>query len=869
MEEDIIFHGGGVGARILSGMASALSKAAKALGLKKFSLDGRLSPARTSINAKARAQTGRFSATPGSKLDIQSKALASFKKGKAASVETRGLDAQRAIADDVKLEFENPTFKEKLSKTIGAKEASFGKSLTPDELRVKVDEAMNRIRQNAELKARSAAGDARGRLSDLNNKITLNGRQTLLGKIRELKDAFNRGNTGPGGPGRNLDVPDINDINPRSRGALDDANLRNLEANRVSADSGRFNDASARARNSADNINNPRNRGDNGTGESGRGESGRGESADPDDARLNSRDALDDANLRRLEGDRVRGDSGRFDDASNRARNSGNEITNPRDGGRGNGDGTSRMDDGRLDEPDSLDAKNRADNSLNASRSLLDRVKNFLGRVADGLKRVLLMVLPFLLTFVAGPRTPRPTGTIPTFFPTFNFRPPVINPYEDKDYDVDPLYIADKAQPPGAGDEFVYEYESFGNIVFQLTEQPYETVSFQVISLSESLEFDENIVTFPLENWSAPVYLNFISDLQTSSDQIIEDINEDVSEKLNRLKQEKRVDKRPNITIGSLDDYSTTNEEINARRNRLEYMLRPSETIQQALAKINKRVQMRESLVEPTYGGGYSEYRGIVEPTYESEMSEEQVEPTYDDSEYKIQEDKVYPSEKIIREETYEPIEEVVDPTYDDSEYKDYSEVVVPTLDGGQEDEYYDEYYDEYNIPDLDYDTIVSRIDETQLNDNYKAEIEFILLEEISSEVNIVVSVLDPTWTVKPNIISFDRETPSTTSFFFSQEIYQTLQGLYAEQYSNQVENKFNNYLENEYETTMDYISNQENINRQMEDELYNDTYDKVYQQELSKASDAEYVLRQLGGYTKPTVSNLFKRTRKLPRVIK
>jgi hypothetical protein len=172
-------------------------------------------------------------------------------------------------------------------------------------------------------------------------------------------------------------------------------------------------------------------------------------------------------------------------------------------------------------------------------------------------------------------------------------------------------------------------------------------------------------------------------------------------------------------------------------------------------------------------------------------------------------------------------------------------------------------------LPELDYDTIVSRIDETELSDNYKAEIEFILLEEISSEVNILISVLDPTWTLKPNIITFNREIPATTSFFFSQEIYLTLQNLYAEQYANQVEDKFDDYIEDEYETGMNSISEQEEKNRIREDEIYNDVYDKVYQQELSKIEDSEYILKQLGGYSKPTISNLFKRTRKLPRVVK
>jgi hypothetical protein len=76
-------------------------------------------------------------------------------------------------------------------------------------------------------------------------------------------------------------------------------------------------------------------------------------------------------------------------------------------------------------------------------------------------------------------------------------------------------------------------------------------------------------------------------------------------------------------------------------------------------------------------------------------------------------------------------------------------------------------------------------------------------------------------------------------------------------------------YIEDEYETGMNSISEQEEQNREKADELYDDVYDKVYQQELSKIENSEYILNQMGGYTKPTVSNLFKRTRKLPRVVK
>jgi hypothetical protein len=803
------------------------------------------------LELKKQKQTGRVSAEKASisKVSAQKAKTAEFEAAKAQSVRAQKAEAARTKVDELESKFENPMFQQKIAKTVEAKQGAFGKKLSPEELRVKVEAEMEKIKQNAELKAQKAATDAKQKISNNNNAVTASSKATLSGKINKLKADFAsrirsiRG-ADPGGKPR-VDDPvrmkdDGVDANTKSGDAAD-ANTK------AKGDSEKFRDGSTKADASAKKIEGPNTKGPDGPG---KGPDGPGKGPDG---------------------------PGKGPDGPGKG---------PDGPGKGP-DGPGKTEPERLRETDakgkSDDAKTKASDNLDRARGLLNKIKKGLKKMLSVLGQVIMIVLPIVLSMLplllATPRNP--TSLPP---PVFNIRPPpppIITP-EGVD-DIYAIYVPPGANGPGStpppqgqqppegaqppeGVEEGYD-ESFGNIVFQLTEQPSETISFQISSLSDSLEFDENIVTFPLENWSAPVYLNFISTLETSPEEIVDDIRDNVSEKLKKLKQEKRVDKRPNITIGSLDDYSAKNDEIEARKKRLEYMLKPAETIQQALAKINKRVRMRQSLVEPTYDGGYSEYRGIVEPTYDTKISEELVEPTYDDSEYKILEDKVYPSEKIIEEETYKPLDEIVEPTYDDSEYKEYIE---PTLDGGQEEEEEEEEesFEEDILPELDYDTIVSRIDETELSDNYKAEIEFILLEEVSSEVNIVISVLDPIWTLKPNMISFDNENSSASSFFFSEEIYKKLQNVYAEQYANQVEDKFDEYIEDEYEAGMNSISEQEEKNRIKEDEVYDDVYDKVYQRELSKIEDSEYILEQLGGYSKPTISNLFKRTRKLPRVV-
>ena len=913
MEEDNIFYGGIRFPQIKAKLPTIKLPASLKKAAKKIS---------SAFETKKIRQTGKVSAKKAaiSKVESQKAATAKFEASKADSVKARELQAKRVSMDDLEAKFENPMFREKIAKSVEAKQGAFGKKLSPDELRGKVDAEMKTIKQNAEIKAKKLAAEAKQKISKANNAVTISSKVTLSGKISKLKADFlnringirNRGVT----PGSKLDMD-----NPVRMGS-DGVDAKSKSANAADAntkaksDTQSFRDGSSKADASAKRIDEPKPKGPDGPtrgpddgptrGPDGGPDGGpnRGPDGGPDGGPNRGPDGPTrgpDGPTRGPDGGPngpTRGPDGGPDGGPNRGPDGGPDGGPNRgpDGPNRGPDGPNRgPDGGPTKTPDGPDrakgdtAKNKASNSLDAARGLVGKIKKALKGVLGLLGQVLMIGLPIALNNL--PRAISRQRTPPSLPPpTFNIRPPpppIISPEGTDIYS--PVYTPTgtsdptSGQPPeGAesseeeqekkeeGEEEGYD-ESFGNIVFQLTEQPTETISFQISSLSDSLEFDENTVTFPLENWSAPVYLNFISTLETSPEEIVDDIRENVSEKLKKLKQEKRVDKRPNISIGSLDDYSAKNDEINARKKRLEYMLKPAETIQEALAKINKRVRMRQSLVEPTYDGGYSEYRGIVEPTYDTKIIEEQVEPTYDESEYKILEDKVYPSEKIIKEEIYEPIEEIVEPIHDDSEYKDY---IDPTLDGGQEEEEEEEEQEEESIeedilPELDYDTIVSRIDETELSDKYKAEIEFILLEEITSEVNIVVSVLDPTWTLKPNMISFDNETSSASSFFFSEEIYKKLQNLYAEQYANQVEDKFDDYIEEEYETGMNSISEQEEKNRIKEDEVYDDVYDKVYQQELSKIEDSEYILEQLGGYTKPTVSNLFKRTRKLPRVVK
>ena len=844
MEDDTFFYGGRI-PRIRASIPE--------IKLKKFKQPT------SALEIKKQKQTGRVSAKKASisKVQTQKTATAKFKEGKLADVKAKTSDVERIREADLSSKFENPLFKEKITKVLGEKEIAFGKKLSPDELRAKVESKMNDIRSKADARAKENAASARDNLSNKNNEVTTASKANLSDKIAKLKEDFNNKLNNLRNNLTEIDRQRIRDANTNTKARQTvNAERVNLDGNaKARGDSERFREAGDRARNSADDIDTPQNR----------GEMAETQRLRETDANIKARDS---ANAERANLDantRARGDSERFRESSDRPRDSGEKIEKPRNKGD---------DPERIRENEARNKANEATNkmrdNLSASERFRNKIKAFLKKILGILGQILMIVLPILIGILPMIIPPPPPPTIPPPpFITLPPPPPIIPPGGSTI--VMPLYVPggpggpgapappgapgapEAAYPPGEGNE------SYGNIMFQLTDEPSETISFQIESLSDSLEFDQPSITFPLETWNTPIYVNFITTLESSSENIVGDI----SDKLSSLKQAKKLDKRPNISVGSLNDYSATPQEINAQRKRLEYLMRPSETIEQALSKINKRVRMRKSLVEPTYDGGYDEYRGIVEPTYDDIVVEqdEVVEPTYNSLDYKILEDIVYPSEKVIQEESYEPIDEIVEPVYDSSKYKIYTPTVVPTLDGGQENSNIDS--------NLDYDAITDEIDETQLDDTYKAEIQFILLEDISSEVNISITIVDPVWTIQPNIITFDADISSTTSFFFSQEIYETLQNLHVGQYANQAEEQFDEYVDNTYESGINSIGNQEQLNKNQEQELYDDVYDRSYQQEMSKVEDAQYVLNQLGGYKKPTLARLYNRTRKLSRIIK
>jgi len=903
MEEDI-FYGG---LRFPKIKASTLLKGVKSL----------LS-SRSTLDIKKAKQTGRLSAKKAaiSKASAQRISTVKFKQNKIGAIQQQTPRLESVKRAEIQTKFENPMFRARLEKVLGAKEAAFGKQLSPDELRVKVETKLNEIRSRADARARDNAASARNSLANRNNTVTQASKATLSDRLAKLREDFNnklndvRNRITPGSRERidasnkandalnlsrtNLDAGgklheaserfkkaggetknSSDDLQiPQEKGSAADAKNKSknsLDAERASldahtranAESNKFKEKSGKADTSADDIDNPRRnptRQDEGEAEA--------------NAKNRSKESIDAERLNLEANNKARVKSGELKNKGNKVEDSADNIENPRNRRRGDDNPERYKENDARDR--SSDARDRSKKTLAASEGFRNKVKRFLKRILGVLGQLLLIVLPIILVVIPPVRVPPPSPVMPPAPTIIVSPPPPIIPPGGGTGDPSDVYVPPGS--PGSPGPFpgpgapgstsllplaalgalgaygayrtVRGTESRGNMVFELTEPPSEDISFQV--QSNNLEFDgDTTVTFLVSSWDTPVYINYTSTLISSADGITGDTSQ------NLLAQESR---KPSSKGPSLDAYSMTPEEIQKEKERLEKLLNP-DTIEYELERIERRMEQRKALLalEPT-SGGYNEYRGVVEPTYDTvEEKEETIEPTYDDGDYKVLEDKVYPSEKIITEETYEPIEEIVEPVYDIG-YKPYEENVVPTLEGGEE---------ESDIPELDYDTIAERITAANLTDDYKAEIFFTLIEDVSTEINIMVSIVEPIWTIQPNIITFNSEIPSTSSFFFSEEVFVALQNLYVEQTINDAEENFNEGLDGQYESGMANISYQEQQRRLKEEQVYNNTYNQTYAEEMSRAADAEVLLKQMGGYSNANLSKLYNKTRKLSRKMK
>ena len=154
MEEDNIFYGGIRFPQIKAKLPTIKLPASLKKAAKKIS---------SAFETKKIRQTGKVSAKKAaiSKVESQKAATAKFEASKADSVKARELQAKRVSMDDLEAKFENPMFREKIAKSVEAKQGAFGKKLSPDELRGKVDAEMKTIKQNAEIKAKKLAADGR------------------------------------------------------------------------------------------------------------------------------------------------------------------------------------------------------------------------------------------------------------------------------------------------------------------------------------------------------------------------------------------------------------------------------------------------------------------------------------------------------------------------------------------------------------------------------------------------------------------------------------------------------------------------------------------------------------------------------------
>lgn len=376
-----------------------------------------------------------------------------------------------------------------------------------------------------------------------------------------------------------------------------------------------------------------------------------------------------------------------------------------------------------------------------------------------------------------------------------------------------------------------------GAIIFKLKTQPEEDITFKLESLSDYLEFDQPSITFRVESWDTPVYVTYTSSLDTEpeEDDTYEDLkadegeneNENQGEGENQGEDQSSVVKKSSI----YKETQPTIEQLVAHRKYLNTLTKKPKTFKERLEEVQRRAKLREQ-----YGG------------------EEVVEPTYDDEYYKEYVDEVIPSiyvkPKHDEDDYTKPLEEVVEPTYD-SGYESVHEDVVPTFEGGtrppppQENEYANESSNNISLEELDYNKLSSEIDATDLAENFKAEFKLTLYQDITYSIELAIEVDSDVFTIEPNKLTFSGNDAEKNSFFFSSVIYESLKQSYAEKKGTEIGDEYLNSAEKEYEEGIEQIDEEdaqaqaeaddeytnalENINTEDEDEDEEDTVEGGY----------------------------------------
>ena len=759
---------------------------------------------------------------------------------KAKAVETR----TQATGDIVNVISSDPKLQHSLETITGKRVSSFGAHVEPEKINVEVSRAVNDIKSEAHLKADAEGLNAKksllGKLSDSASAA----KKKLADSISEMKARFNERfkSTSERFPPELHNRVELEDVRNKTNEHLtkEEERIRSQRAHE---------DASTKADDAAHEGRQPTT---DGSPETRPGEP-KGEPK-PLDSRTPEQRARDTSNQHARDEVRNREGEAVHERKANKAEDDARNIDeHPRD----------RTPEERLKD-DVTAARERVKEHLDNTNNWRKLLRKFMGNIFSALMLILPIILPILLIPPMKPIGPIDTG--PPFNPGNTFSPnvfpalptgvlPIYRPYivgnKDKPIDINKPIDLSGLNIPTFNE---------GYIIFTLTGQPDDDISFQVDTDSDKLELEQNLIKFPVDTWDTPIRIGFSTSLEMdlSGNTIYNRLP--IKDKYTILRNTNPGGLKDTIYApGSLEQYYPSEEEIMDVDSKLDNLLIRDETYTEAIIDVHKKVSKHNKYsggsIEPTYEDSlykpYS-YEEIVDYTTIFDDSEHEdrlenqdlVEPTYDDDTYTIYEPIVEPSIYIDSYDNYDVYTDytsIIDPTYED----DWSEYHEPVY-GGEEPVAEDTSDINQIIDSLDYDTLASDIEEQQLSDDYKATIQIICVDSLSYEMGMNVVVEDAsTWLLKPADIIFDESTGSNNIFFFSQNIFNELINLHVATQTQSIQDSFNNTVSN-------YESNQsDSINEDYAadaDNAYKEAYNKSMQEQQEKIDAGEYVLDRLKG---------------------
>jgi hypothetical protein len=336
------------------------------------------------------------------------------------------------------------------------------------------------------------------------------------------------------------------------------------------------------------------------------------------------------------------------------------------------------------------------------------------------------------------PRCPGPTCPIGCpFGPGCTSGPPIIFPVSPRVINT-PIAAripeAAKAKAPAPAKEEPDEND-LSYMIFTLQSEPSTDLKFTLESNSDDLQFDEDddssatIITFPKSTWDEPITVPFYITLDSN-------VN---SEEYSQLPLEKayksltKVKSGPKVSVSkkSLDTYGPTQKDIDNHEARIRYLLNDDDTFENSIQEVEDRILMKKRMrllenqgkinfeplrvrqyggdIEPVYDeSDYKLYKEDVEPTYDekeySQYNGGDIEPVYNDSDYILYKKEEEP-EPTYNKKDYSQYDggDYIEPVYDESDYKLYKEEVEPTYDEKEYSQYYGGDYIEPVYDESDY----------------------------------------------------------------------------------------------------------------------------------------------------------------------